>query len=58
MIQLAETWPKPAMPLTGGDLLARGFAPGPALGEALRKAESSWIASDFTLNTDDLLRLV
>jgi hypothetical protein len=46
------------MPLTGGDLLAREFAPGPVLGEALRKAETAWIASDFLLSKDELLRLV
>lgn len=58
LIRLAESWPKPVMPVTGADLIARGFAPGPAMGEALRKAESAWIASDFTLNADQLLRLV
>ena len=57
VIQLVETWPKPVMPLTGADLVARGFAPGPAIGEALRRAEAAWIASDFTLTADELLRL-
>lgn len=58
IIALAESWPRPSMPLTGGDLIAHGFAPGPAMGEALRKAEIAWIASDFTLNAADLLRVV
>ena len=58
VIQLVESWPKPALPLTGADLVARGFAPGPAIGEALRKAETAWIASDFTSTSEDLLRLV
>ena len=56
VIQFAESWAKPAMPLTGADLIARGYAPGPALGEALRKAENAWIGSDFTLNADELFR--
>ena len=32
VIELAKAWPKPAMPVTGADLIARGFAPGPAMG--------------------------
>ena len=58
VVELAEAWPRPVMPLTGGDLLAREFTPGPVLGEALRKAETAWIASDFLLSKDELLRLV
>ncbi len=58
VIDLAERWERPAMPLAGGDLLARGYTSGPALGQALRKAETAWIASDFTLTADDLLRLI
>lgn len=58
LIDLAEGWQKPSLPLTGADLVARGFKPGPAMGEALRKAENAWISSDFTLNADELYRLV
>ncbi|MEQ1783844.1 MAG: CCA tRNA nucleotidyltransferase, partial [Hyphomonadaceae bacterium] len=58
VIQLVQTWPLPVMPLSGADLVARGFAPGPAIGEALRKAETAWVASDFALTSEDLLRLV
>lgn len=58
LIGLAEGWDKPALPLTGADLISRGFNPGPAMGEALRKAESAWISSDFTLDADALYRLL
>ncbi len=58
VIRLAKAWPKPTMPVTGADLITRGFAPGPAMGEALRKAENAWVASDFLLSQEELLRLV
>jgi len=57
VIALAETWPRPAMPLAGADLIAAGISPGPQMGATLRKAEAAWIASDFTLSRDALLRL-
>jgi poly(A) polymerase len=38
----------PRFPLTGADLLARGFQPGPALGRALDAARRHWEAADFT----------
>jgi poly(A) polymerase len=34
------------MPLQGADLVAAGFAPGPALGEMLRQVEDWWLLQD------------
>ena len=44
-----------AMPIAAADLVTAGMAPGPALGQALSRAEASWIASDFALDRDALL---
>ncbi len=55
---LADSWERPVLPLNGADLLAAGIAQGPQMGQALRKAEEAWIASDFTLDRDALLALV
>lgn len=55
---LAQTWTPPAFPLSGSDALQAGVAPGPAVGEKLRAVEAAWIASDFTLQRDDLLALL
>jgi poly(A) polymerase len=33
--------------LRAADFIARGVAKGPALGEALRRAEEAWIAAGF-----------
>lgn len=52
---LPDEWPIPKFPVTGRDLQAAGFAAGPALGEALRKLEDWWIASDFKPAREDLL---
>ncbi|MEO5807759.1 CCA tRNA nucleotidyltransferase [Devosia sp.] len=49
--------PKP-LPVSGNDLIARGFAPGPALGLALRGLERQWVESGFTLGPQQLLDLL
>ncbi|HVY87778.1 MAG TPA: CCA tRNA nucleotidyltransferase, partial [Hyphomonadaceae bacterium] len=54
----AMVWQRPAMPVAGEDLLARNVPEGPAIGAALRKMEEAWIASDFTLDREALLRLL
>lgn len=40
-------WVPPRMPLTGGALVARGLAKGPAVARALRAIEDWWIAAGF-----------
>jgi len=44
---LPARWTAPRFPLKSADLVARGVARGPALGEALRAAEEAWIAAGF-----------
>jgi poly(A) polymerase len=53
--ELALSWRRPKFPVSGGDLIARGWAPGAALGEALKRLESRWIESRFTLSREALL---
>jgi poly(A) polymerase len=55
---LPATWSVPKFPLTGRDLQAAGLAPGPAMGETLRRLEDWWIASDFQPTREDLLKRV
>ena len=45
------------MHFINADLIAAGISPGPQMGATLRKAEAAWIASDFALSRDALLRL-
>ncbi|MEM7169328.1 MAG: CCA tRNA nucleotidyltransferase [Pseudomonadota bacterium] len=42
-----ESWQPKAFPLTGADLLERGLAPGPEVGDLLRQIEDWWIAAEF-----------
>lgn len=56
-LSLPDRWPRPALPVTGDDLLAAGIPAGPTLGRTLRSLESAWIASDFSLSRSDLLNL-
>lgn len=44
---IAADGPIPVFPLKAADFLARGMAPGPALGAALKRAEEAWIEAGF-----------
>jgi hypothetical protein len=44
---LVATTPRPRLPFSGADLLARGVAPGRGMGAALKAVEALWIAADF-----------
>ena len=54
----ADTWQRPKLPVGGEDAQRLGIAPGPQLGEILRKVEDAWIASDFTLDREACLALL
>ncbi len=51
LIGLPSRWQPPAFPVSAADLMARGLAPGPALGMALRAAEAAWVNADFPSDT-------
>lgn len=55
LLQLAENWQAPVFPVTGADLLQKGFSKGPELGAALRRLETLWIDSGFGLDRRVLL---
>ena len=52
---LARSWPRPAFPLHGQDVLAAGIAEGAEVGRILAKLEEWWIAEDFAPTREDLL---
>ncbi len=47
MARLPQRWPMPKFPLKSADFTRRGVPAGPALGIAMRAAETAWIAADF-----------
>lgn len=51
---LPERWQAPSFPLRGADLMPLDLK-GPEIGEALRRLERDWIASDFALDREALL---
>ncbi|MEO1745554.1 MAG: CCA tRNA nucleotidyltransferase [Pseudomonadota bacterium] len=55
MLDMAERYEAPALPISGKDLIDQGHTPGVGLGETLAAAEADWIGSDFTLTRADLL---
>ena len=44
---LPQRWTAPVFPLKAADLMKRGVAQGPALGEVVRAAEAAWIKAGF-----------
>jgi poly(A) polymerase len=48
-------WRRPVFQIAGEDLIERGIPEGPPVGAGLRKLETAWIESDFTLTRDELL---
>ncbi|CAN5308013.1 CCA tRNA nucleotidyltransferase [soil metagenome] len=56
LLDLADGWERPRLPVTGDDLIAYGFVPGPALGAALTFLEDWWVASGFKPSREELLR--
>ncbi|RMF68250.1 MAG: CCA tRNA nucleotidyltransferase [Alphaproteobacteria bacterium] len=59
--QLARTllalrkWQPPRFPVSGRDLIAAGFSPGPLVGTLLRQLEEEWLASGCRLDRQALL---
>ena len=56
LLTLPERWQAPDFPVSGRDLLARGMAPGPGIGQALARLEDWWLASDFQASREELLK--
>jgi tRNA nucleotidyltransferase/poly(A) polymerase len=44
---LPQRWGTPTFPIKAADLMGRGVAKGPGLGDALKAAERAWIAAGF-----------
>jgi poly(A) polymerase len=47
LLPMAETWPRPSLPLSGEEVMAAGVPEGPRVGEVLREVEDWWIDQDF-----------
>jgi poly(A) polymerase len=58
LLRLPDRWPIPALPVAGKDLIAAGMAPGPEIGDTLRRLEDWWVASDFKPGKDELLQRI
>ncbi|MBI1394071.1 MAG: CCA tRNA nucleotidyltransferase [Alphaproteobacteria bacterium] len=47
LLAALDGWTPPSFPLSGGDVTAAGVAPGPEVGEMLRRVERRWVAEGF-----------
>ena len=55
MLETANAWTKPVIPVQGADVLTRGIPEGPEVGQLLRAVEDWWIESDFAPGRAKLL---
>ena len=55
LLELAKTWTRPVLLLTGDDVMAAGVPVGPKIGQVLREVEAWWVDADFP---DDKLSIV
>jgi poly(A) polymerase len=55
LLSFAEKWRKPEFPVKGADLTELGLKQGKELGGVLKKLETLWIESGFTLSRSALL---
>ena len=55
LLQRAENFEKPVFPLNGADVIAKGIAAGPEVGDLLSQMEAMWVQANFTLSRDTLL---
>ncbi|MFZ4808902.1 MAG: CCA tRNA nucleotidyltransferase [Hyphomicrobiaceae bacterium] len=55
LLSLPDRWTVPRLPVSGNDVLARGVAPGAAVGRALGLLEEAWIAASMPDDRDWLL---
>lgn len=52
-----DGWQKPVLPLGGGDLIAMGLKPGPAISATLQAIEADWIGEGFPQDEETVARL-
>ena len=55
LVQHIETFQAPVFPVTGNDLIAKGYKAGPELGQTLNTLKQKWKQSNFTASKDDLI---
>ncbi|SCZ43716.1 CCA tRNA nucleotidyltransferase [Afifella marina] len=56
-LAFVRDYERPTFPLTGKDLLAAGYQPGPELGKLLNELEERWLEVDFAISREELLAL-
>jgi poly(A) polymerase len=57
-LEQLRRWHRPALPVSGKDMIARGTAPGPEVSRRLASFEAAWIAADFPADPATIERLL
>lgn len=56
LLKRLDAWKKPDFPISGKDLMEKGFEAGTQLGEKLRELEDKWVESNFLIEREVLLK--
>lgn len=54
-LEVAFAWQVPQLPISGNDVKALGFSPGPEIGSALSAVEDWWASGNYTADRDACL---
>ena len=57
-VSAIEAWSVPVFPVDGDDLIALGMRQGLEMGTRMKRMRQEWIASDYVLTADELIRKV
>lgn len=58
LLKRLDAWEKPNFPISGKDLMEKGYEAGTQLGDKLRELEDKWVESNFLIERDALLNEV
>ncbi|WP_162652704.1 CCA tRNA nucleotidyltransferase [Lentilitoribacter sp. Alg239-R112] len=58
LLKRLDVWKKPNFPISGKDLMEKGYEAGTQLGGKLRELEDKWIESNFLIEREDLLKQI
>lgn len=58
LIEFANSWQRPQIPVSGNDLKAHGFEAGRSLGVKLQELEDHWVEGGFKASKAELLKLL
>lgn len=54
-LRIIQEWTTPDFPITGNDIIAAGYTPGPQVGQALKRLRDMWAIGGYKMDRNELL---